>query len=159
MGDDGGDGGATCETPPTLYPAPGVYCPGDQDDAGNTVTCNAGQHCCETPQGSSTASTCESPGTACASGTVDWECLQPVDCANFEGGGAVCCIVGATKMTVTSCDAGWTEWSGFTGTKCMASCPSGSYVACQANSDCTGDAGTTCTVSKSNGSDFGYCSP
>jgi hypothetical protein len=30
---------------------------------------------------------------------------------------------------------------------------------CEQNSDCTGTAGTTCTPSKADGNDFGYCTP
>jgi hypothetical protein len=160
MEGDGGDGG-TCEAVPGMYTTPGVYCPGDKDDAGSTVTCGAGQHCCETAYMSATPSSCQAAGAACATGDVDWECLQPADCANFEGGGAVCCVVGATQMTVSGCDGGtWMEYSGFTGTKCMASCPSGGFTVCEQDSDCvSGDAGAHCNPSKSQGSDFGYCGP
>jgi hypothetical protein len=30
---------------------------------------------------------------------------------------------------------------------------------CEQNSDCTGAAGTTCTATKADGNDFGFCTP
>jgi hypothetical protein len=62
-------------------------------------------------------------------------------------------------MTVTSCGNSWSEPSGFTGSTCATSCAS-SYTICYSAADCTAvDAGTTCTASKAEGNDFGYCTP
>jgi hypothetical protein len=78
-----------------------------------------------------------------------------VDCAGAGSAGPVCCGTGTlTGAPVTGCmSSSWIEPTGFTGSKCAASCAS-SYVICSQQSDCmTG----TCTATKSNGSDFGYC--
>jgi len=152
---------SACESPPSLFPEtmPGVYCPFSADDAGNAITCSPGQHCCEVPVGASTPSTCEAAGTACpVANSVDWQCLAPIDCTSLDAGTPVCCGTG-TPTTATHCCKTWPEWNSFTGTKCMAACPAPGITVCQADSDCTTDAGATCTASKSNGSDFGFCGP
>ncbi len=160
-GDTGGSGGdsGTCENPPALFPETmaGVYCPFSAVDGGSNLTCAAGQHCCETPSGSSSPSTCVAAGTACpVANSIDWQCEAPIDCASAAG--HLCCGNG-TAMSVSSCGNTWTEWTGFTGTTCATSCPNPGFVVCEQPSDCTGDAGTTCSKSKSNGNDFGYCTP
>ncbi len=160
-GGSSGDSGGSCETPPSLFAetTPGVYCPFSGVDGGDNITCAAGQHCCETPTGSSSPSTCVAMGTACpVTGSIDWQCEEAVDCTVSGAAGPICCGNGS-PMPVTSCGNTWTEWTGFTGTTCATSCPNPGFVVCEKNADCTGDAGTTCSASKSNGNDFGYCTP
>jgi hypothetical protein len=161
-GDDGGGDSGTCEKPPSLFmeSTPGVYCPFSDADGGGNITCQPGEHCCETPASAGTPSTCLPAGTACpVANSVDWECEEAIDCTAFEGGGPVCCGTGS-PTTATHCGVTWPEWTGFTGTKCMASCPAPGITVCEQQSDCAGDdAGTTCKASKANGNDFGFCSP
>ena len=157
---DSGGGEASCETPPSLFSqsAPGVYCPGSGVDGGSAINCAGGQHCCEYPLSASTPASCVAGGTSCPSAaTIDWQCSDVIDCTSLDAGTPVCCGSG-TKTPVTSCSNTWPEWTGFTGTKCMASCPSGSgFTLCQSSTEC-GDAGP-CTPSKSSGGDFGVCGP
>jgi len=152
-----GDGDAACEKPPKLFPesVAGVYCP---FSTGN-ITCAAGQHCCETPTSAGTPSTCVANGTPCpVAGSVDWQCQEAIDCAGADAGGPICCGSG-TPTTATHCGNTWPEWSSFTGTQCVTSCPAPGITVCEQNSDCTTDAGTTCTASKASGNDFGFCGP
>lgn len=155
----GGDSGGTCEKPPKTFPetTPGVYCPFSASDGGGNVTCAPGQHCCETPASANTPSTCVADGTPCpVTGSVDWQCEAPIDCMALDAATPVCCGTG-TQTSASSCGQTWTEWNGFTGTQCMAACPAPGITVCEQASDCTTDAGSTCTASKSNGNDFGYC--
>lgn len=158
--DSGAD--VACENPPKLYPQqmPGVYCPFLPADASANSSCAPGQHCCEAPASmSGSPSSCEAIGTACPANYIDWQCSEAIDCTAVDGGGSVCCGTGM-PTSVSSCGQTWREWNGFTGTTCAASCPSPGITVCQQASDCTAaDAGATCSVSKTNGSDFGYCGP
>ena len=148
----------TCEKPPKTFPEtkPGVYCPFSAADGGPTQTCQPGQHCCETPSGGP-ASTCEAMGTACpVPNSVDWQCEEAIDCLALDAGTPVCCGAG-TATTATHCGITWPEWTAFTGTTCASSCPAPGITVCEQSSDCTGDAGTTCTPSKASGNNFGFC--
>jgi hypothetical protein len=162
--DSGGSedsGGGSCEKPPTLHPetAPGVYCPFSGVDGGDDITCTAGQHCCETPESSNAASTCQPIGTPCpVANSIDWECEEAIDCTAVDagdGGGPICCGTG-TPTTETACGVTWPEWTAFTGTKCAASCPSPGITVCETQADCTGSDGG-CTASKAEGNQFGFC--
>ena len=154
-GSSAGDSGA-CGTVPKLYSetTAGVYCPYSGVGGAKAVTCAGGQHCCEPPlgaDGGSSVSTCEATATACpVTGSVDWKCLAPVDCAG-SAGGAVCCGTG-TLEEVAGC--GYAKATKFTGTSCAASC-TGSYVVCSQDSDCA--VGQTCEPMKAEGNDFGHC--
>jgi hypothetical protein len=155
----GGDSG-TCEQPPTLHAesAAGVYCPFSGVNGGADVTCTAGQHCCETPETSTAPSTCEAMGTACpVAGSIDWQCEEAIDCTASGSAGPICCGTG-TPTTETACGQTWAEWSGFTGTKCATSCASPGITVCETTADCASSAaGTTCTPSKADGNQFGFC--
>ena len=154
----GGDSG-TCESPPTLHPetAAGVYCPFSGVNGGSDVTCTAGQHCCETPESANTPSTCEPMGTACpVSGSIDWQCEEAIDCTAAGSAGPICCGTGS-PTSETACGVTWPEWTGFTGTKCATSCPAPGITVCEKTADCTSDAGSTCTASKADGNQFGFC--
>lgn len=156
-GSSSGSGGdAGCEDPPSLFveSKPGVYCPFSTGDAGKAVTCAAGQHCCETPESAGTPSTCEPMGTACpVTGSVDWQCEEAIDCTATGAAGPICCGTGS-PTTETSCGVTWPEWTGFTGTKCAASCAAPGITVCEQQSDCTTG---TCTASKADGNQFGFC--
>ena len=157
--DSGSAGDGNCEKPPKLFPetTPGIYCPFSAVDGGSDITCAAGQHCCEVPSGSSSPSTCVALGTACpVANSVDWQCEAPIDCTVTGSAGPICCGTGS-PTTATHCGVTWPEWTGFTGTVCAASCPAPGITVCETQGDC-GDAGT-CTASKSNGNDFGFCGP
>jgi len=154
-----GDDSGTCESPPSLYAesAPGVYCPFSAADGGKNVTCAAGQHCCETPTSANTPSTCEPAGTPCpVTGSIDWQCEEATDCTAAGSAGPICCGTGS-PTTETSCGVTWPEWTGFTGTKCATSCPAPGITVCEKNADCTTDAGSTCTATKADGNQFGFC--
>lgn len=156
-GGSGSSSGAACtESPPSLYveSTAGVYCPFSAADGGKNVTCAAGQHCCETPESSSSPSTCEPMGTACPiSGSIDWQCEEAIDCTAAGAAGPICC--GTGTQTSETCGANtWPEFSGFTGTKCATSCPSPGITVCEQQSDCTTG---TCTAAKADGNNFGFC--
>jgi len=145
-----GDAIGTCGVPPTLHPPgfTGPYCP-FMADAG-TTSCAPGQTCCEYPVGA--PSTCVARGTMCPTmggvSAVSWECDAPSQC----GGGAMCCGNG-TPMVRPGCS--YFEVRPAQGTSCAATCGTGQYVVCEANSDCP--TGRTCTPLKSEGQSIGFC--
>lgn len=148
----GGTDAGACGSIPTLHPeAAGVYCP--FTSAGN-VRCPVGQQCCEPPQGSGAASTCQTGGTCPVTGSATWECEDAADCAGNPVG-TVCCGVGAVQFDST---CGFYRGSGFQGAQCGAGCTSSQVILCGSTSECTaaGSAGT-CTAFKTDGLDLGAC--
>ncbi|HEY5243350.1 MAG TPA: hypothetical protein VIJ22_17840 [Polyangiaceae bacterium] len=87
-----------------------------------------------------------------------WQCEEAIDCAGDAGAGPICCGQGS-PTTATSCGITWPEWTAFTGTTCAATCPAPGFTVCEQPSDCTGAAGTTCTATKADGNNFGFCTP
>jgi hypothetical protein len=163
----GGEGGSTCKTPGTLHPpnleaGPGtIYCPFSGVDGGKAEYCTPQtQHCCETPEGSTTPSACvDGITTACVAGSVDWQCEDPVaDCA----AGEVCCAAGASIGLGGM--VGGMACQNFahhmTGTACVAAsaCPAASnIVICTNNTECTGIGTGTCTPFSKSGNAVGGC--
>ncbi len=150
-GDAGHDAGDTCGTPPALHPetAPGVYCP---FTAAGSVHCTAGQQCCEAPSTSTDGSTCETLGTTCPiTGSIQWDCDGPVDCASSSLG-PVCCANGTVALDAT---CGFNRGSGFTASHCATSCGSGEISICsEATDPCSSG---TCTPFKVAGIVIGTC--
>jgi len=147
------DGGTMCGSDPMLHPpktGDGVYCPGE-GDGGMGANCAVGQICCDTPKGSTPASSCIAGGSTCPTTSPkagsSWECDSPTQC-----GGKVCCGTGTPKLR-TGCT--YEEVFPSTSTTCAASCPSGSFIVCEAPGDCP--SGKTCTAIKSGGKQIGYC--
>lgn len=149
---DGGGGG--CGSDPKLHPpaaGEGVFCPGT-GDAGGGAPCATGQLCCDTPKGSTPASSCIAGGSTCPTTSPksgsSWECDAPAQC----GTGKVCCGEGTPKLR-TGCT--YEEVFPAAGSKCAASCGATEYVICEAAGDCP--AGKTCTPIKTGGKQVGYC--
>ena len=157
--DDGGtDGSTTCGSDPTLHPlgsdagaVPGVYCPGAGADAGAS-TCDPGLICCDTPKGSTPASSCIASTATCPTTTPkagsSWACDAPQHC----GTGKICCGKGTPKLR-TGCT--YEEVFPALGTQCETACATGEYIVCEAAGDCP--TGKTCTPIKSGGKQVGYC--
>jgi hypothetical protein len=147
--------GADCEAPPTMVYAEskaGVYCPFSAVDGGKNQVCTAGEHCCETPEGSG-ASTCNAAGTACAVAmSTDWQCEGTPDCSGTSG--TVCCGTG-TIETQAACGTypAYPYISKFTGSSCAASCTT--YQICSQTSECP--SGKTCVPVKPKGNTIGVC--
>ena len=142
--DDAADGG--CSTPGTLHPPSAdagtstIYCPFSSTDGGANIYCTGQtQHCCETPAGAGTPSTCEALATACpVAKSTDWQCQDPVaDCPSAT---PVCCATGASiglgapgcgnfahKMTGTTCVATGGCAGGITMCTSDGECPSGQH--------------------------------
>ncbi len=145
------DAGPVCGTPPTLHPEldAGVYCP---FAAAGAIHCNAGQECCEAPSTSTGQSTCQAIGAACPiTGSLDWQCDGPVDCAG-SAAGPVCCGAG-TVANDPSCN--FQRGSGFQGSHCAQSCVAGEVSLCSAATDPC--ASGVCTAFKVAGVVLGTC--
>ena len=145
------DSGPSCGTAPALHPesVPGVYCP---FTATGAVHCPAGDQCCEAPTGG--VSSCAPAGTSCpVVGSLAWECTDPLDCIGTDAG-AACCATGGTTAFDPACS--YYRGSGFTGSRCAASCGAGETTICSvANDPCVSPA--TCTPFKVAGLVIGTC--
>lgn len=145
------DAGSVCGLPPTLHPEaqPGVYCP--FTPTGRTI-CAAGQACCIAPIASAQPSSCVAGGAACpVAGSLAWACEDALDCAG-SAAGPVCCGSGAVVADAT---CGFHRGTGFTGSRCAASCGAGEVVICESATQCA--AGKTCTPFKTSGLNLGAC--
>ncbi|MGZ3423623.1 MAG: hypothetical protein ACXVEE_37520, partial [Polyangiales bacterium] len=114
--------------------------------------CAIGQTCCDTPKGSTPASSCIAGGSTCPatspkSGST-WECDAPSQC----GTGKVCCGDGTPKLR-TGCT--YEEVFPAKGTVCAATCSATQFTVCEAPGDCP--SGKTCTAIKSGSKNLGYC--
>jgi len=150
-GDDGGISDAATDAAPqcppitTLHP-PAIdggnttlYCPFSGADGGANTYCSAGsEHCCEST--SSSTSSCDPIGTACASGDDDWQCADPnADCS---GGTPVCCAPNATLVLgAAGCGNYATSMKSTTCVASTAACTG--IIMCTSTSECPN--GMTCT--------------
>lgn len=159
---DAKDGGGTCGSDPTLHPLTatdggfsGVFCPGagaGGDSGSSSKTCDPGLFCCDTPSGSTPASSCIASTATCPTTSpkagATWECDAPQHC----GTGKVCCGQGTPKLR-TGCT--YEEVFPALGSKCEATCGATEYIICEAPADCP--SGKTCTPIKNGGKQVGYC--
>jgi mucin-2 len=156
--------GAPCTGPGTLHPSnpdagPGtIYCPFSGVDGGKDMYCTPGtQHCCETPEGSSTPSACVPIGTACVSGSTDWQCEDPAtDC---PASNPVCCAQGATwvdggTMNGMVCQ---NYASMMTGTVCTTQAQCNGIIICATQAECTSIGKTGCDTFSKAGNQVGAC--
>jgi hypothetical protein len=157
--DDATDG-AICGKLSTLHPpkldaGPGsIYCPFSAvTDGGGNAYCTGGtEHCCETPAGSATPSACEPLATACATGSVDWGCEDPVvDCANPAT--PVCCAPGASIGLGTAGCGNFAHT--MKSTVCVAAGSCTGVTMCTSTAECP--TGQTCTAFVKAGNQVGGC--
>jgi hypothetical protein len=137
-----------CGSPPSLHTEleAGTYCPFTPT---GSVHCGAGQQCCEPTAGD--LSSCQAGGSTCpVTGSLVWECSDPLDCQGY-GTGTVCCATGTTAYDST---CGYYRGSGMTGSQCAATCGAGQIQICSATSGCTTG---TCTPFKVAGLVIGTC--
>ena len=150
----------SCSNVSTLHPpspdagTATIYCPfSSVGDAGNQRCQSGTQHCCETPSGSGSPSSCESAATPCAiPRSVDWGCQDPVaDCK--DGAKPVCCAAGATiGLGAPGCG---NFARSMTGTACVAASACTGIVMCTDDSECP--AGKTCIPFSKAGAQVGGC--
>jgi hypothetical protein len=133
-----------------------IYCPfSATTDGGPEEYCAAAtQHCCETPEGSATPSACQPTATACATGSTDWGCQDPVaDCAS----GDTCCAPSATLVLGMPAGMCGNYASGMKSTTCL---PAGTactgIIMCTTNAECPA-AHPTCTAFEKAGAQVGGC--
>jgi hypothetical protein len=159
-----GAGGSECGKITTLHPpkldaGPGtIYCPFSAVGDGGNEYCTPGtQHCCETPEGATTASACTSINTSCMTGTgyTDWQCEDPVtDCT--AAGLPVCCAPGATLELGTPAGTCGNYASEMKSAACVAAGTCTGIILCTSNSECPA-AHPTCTPFSKAGNDVGGC--
>jgi hypothetical protein len=145
------DAAVDCGIPPVLHPAApdaGPFCP-FSTAAPPFLTCAYGQHCCEPPNGSGSLSTCASDCSTLADGGTDWQCQDPLSCP----AGQLCCANATSYDTSLTCGYGLLHV--LTSTVCASSCSATQFRLCESNVECP--SGTTCTVVKAKGADFGVC--
>jgi hypothetical protein len=133
-----------------------IYCPfSATTDGGPDEYCTANtQHCCETPEGSATASACQPTATACATGSTDWGCQDPTaDCAS----GDICCAPGATLVLGTPAGQCGNYASGMKSTTCVSAATgcTGGIIMCTSTSQCP--SGKTCTPFEKAAAQVGGC--
>ncbi len=135
-----------------------LYCPFSKPDGGKTSYCDPqqGQHCCETPEGSTTPSACvDGLTTSCpVAGSVDWQCADPVaDCPS----GMDCCATpaGVTFVTAPAGCGNYTKGK-MTGTACVAAGSCTTITLCTVDSECPA-AHPTCTQFEKGGNGVGGC--
>ena len=154
--DSGNDAAeASCSSISTLHAPPTtgstIYCPFSGYDGGANAYCAAQiQHCCETRNAGSGLSSCEPTSTACGGmNYYDWQCEDPVaDC----GSGQVCCAAGSFNLGAPGCG---NYLSGFSGSQCAATCPTGQLQLCTTSMEC--GTGRSCFPVRIGGNQIGVC--
>jgi hypothetical protein len=137
VGGNGSDGGVSPGSSGTVgswdggllsVPAPGnVRCGGD--------TCGPADHCCVTTGGVPASNGCASRYATLCNGTqVVRDCDQSADCHPDE----VCCLEAVSGLSV---GAYCTQRDATTG-----GCPTGMYVGCASDADCTALAAPACVA-------------
>jgi hypothetical protein len=151
--------GGECSTVGTLHaPTPGstmnIFCPFAPTDAGDVYCTSMSQHCCETPEGNATPTSCEPIATACmtGSGYMDWQCQDPV--ADCPAATPVCCAPGASiGLGTPGCGNFAHEMKN---TTCEATGACAGIIMCTSNAECPA-ATPTCTPFDKSGAQVGGC--
>jgi hypothetical protein len=117
--------------------------------------CVAGmQHCCETPEGNATPTSCIPTAMTCPSttGYTDWQCEDPV--ADCPAATPVCCGTGTLVMGTPGCGNYASEMHG---TSCVATGACSTIILCTSDAECVTFGKTTCVPFEKAGNDVGGC--